>query len=116
VSVARIPQLGGTPQLRQQTAMRELTALVALRADGLRAPLPVPCGTAHAYAQALLQTGDDPVVAAGKVWESRFGFRGEQAEPEHVLTIGETLDFTRLGELALVIWQPLLTREVVEPA
>jgi exodeoxyribonuclease V gamma subunit len=114
VSVARIPQLGGTPQLRRETAMAELNALVALRADGLRAPLPVPCGTAHAYAEAVLQTGDNPVAAAGKVWESSFNFSGEQKEPEHILTIGETLDFSRLGELALAIWQPLLTREVVE--
>ncbi len=94
--------------------MGELNALVALRADGLRAPLPVPCGTAHAYAEAVLQTGDNPVAAAGKVWESSFNFSGEQKEPEHLLTIGETLDFSRLGELALAIWQPLLTREVVE--
>jgi exodeoxyribonuclease V gamma subunit len=116
VSVARIPQLGGTAALRQETAMRELTALVALRADGLRAPLPVPCGTAHAYAEAVLQTGESPLAAAAKVWESRYGYSGEQAEPEHRRTIGAELDFNRLGELALAIWQPLLTREAVAQA
>jgi hypothetical protein len=64
----------------------------------------------------VLQTRDNPVAAAGKVWESRFGYSGEQDEPEHMLTIGKTLDFAALGELALAIWQPLLSREVVEPA
>ncbi|MDE3130291.1 MAG: hypothetical protein KGL16_03995, partial [Acidobacteriota bacterium] len=90
--------------------------LAALRAEGLRAPLPVPCRTAHAYAEAVLQGGDDPVAAAMKRWRSgwyndRF-IAGEVDEPEHRLALGPELDLGRLAELATAIWRPLLAREV----
>jgi exodeoxyribonuclease V gamma subunit len=114
VAIARIPQLGGSPEVRAATALAQLAPLAALRADGLRAPLPVPCGTAHAYAAAALQTGEDPIAAANRVWESRFGYEGEEIEPEHRLALGPELDLDRLGALATAIWRPLLAREVIE--
>jgi len=116
VQVMRIPQLGSTPAVRAAAALAELAPLAALRAEGLRSPLPVPCRTAHAYAEAALQTGDDPVAAAMKRWRSgwfndRF-IEGEEDEPEHVLALGKELDLDRLAGLATLIWRPLLAREV----
>jgi exodeoxyribonuclease V gamma subunit len=116
VQVMRIPQLGSTPAVRAAAALAELAPLAALRAEGLRSPLPVPCRTGHAYAEAALQTGDDPVAAAMKRWRSgwfndRF-IEGEEDEPEHVLALGKELDLDRLAGLATLIWRPLLAREV----
>ncbi|MCL2420186.1 MAG: hypothetical protein FWD04_12915, partial [Conexibacteraceae bacterium] len=115
--VARIPQLGSTPEARQAAALAELASLTELRAEGLRAPLPLPCETANAYAEAI-RAGKDPVAAAMSKWRSgwtNWGFRErEEGHPEHVLAIGSELDLDRLAELALAIWQPLLAREVIE--
>jgi exodeoxyribonuclease V gamma subunit len=113
VRIARIPQLGSTPGVRAAAALAQLEPLTALRAEGLRSPLPVPCGTGHAYAEAV-RSGDDPVAAANRIWASRFGYEGEQDEPEHRLALDPELDLDRLGELAIAIWQPLLSREVVD--
>ncbi len=118
IAVVRIPQLGSTPVVRAATAVAELVPLAALRAEGLRSPLPIPCRTAHAYAEAVLQTGDDPVAAAMKRWRSGWfndnRIAGEEEEPEHELALGEDLDLERLAELAIAIWRPLLGREVVD--
>jgi exodeoxyribonuclease V gamma subunit len=114
VTVARVPQLGPTPELRHRTATAELKALIALRAEGLRVPLPVPCKTAHSYAAATRRGLDDPIEAANEVWGSRFGYTGEDAEPEHQLALPVTLDIDRLGALAVRVWDPLLAREVIE--
>ncbi|MDE3131192.1 MAG: exodeoxyribonuclease V subunit gamma, partial [Acidobacteriota bacterium] len=116
IQVARIPQLGSTPGVRAAAALEQLAPLVALRAEGLRAPLPLPCETAHAYVEAL-RTGDDPVAAALSKWRSGwtdYGFRErEENEPEHRLALDPELDLERLAELAVALWQPLLAREVV---
>jgi exodeoxyribonuclease V gamma subunit len=101
--------------VRASAALAELEPLAALRAEGLRSPLPIPCRTAHAYAQAV-QQGEDPVAAANRAWSSRFGYEGEDAEPEHRLALAGGLDIDRVGELALRVWRPLLAREVVEDA
>ena len=76
-----------------------------------------PCRTGHAYAEAALQTGEDPVAAALKRWRSgwfndRF-IEGEEDEPEHRLALGPELELERLAALATAIWRPLLAREVV---
>jgi exodeoxyribonuclease V gamma subunit len=117
VQIRRLPQLGGSPQVRRETALAELGRLAELRAAGLRSPLPLPCAAANAYAEAALQTGDDPVAAAMRKWRSgwyndRF-IPGEQQDPEHRLALGDELDLRRLAELATAIWQPLLSRETV---
>ncbi len=117
VDVRRIPQLGGSPEVRRATALSELTKLAELRAEGLRAPLPLPCATANAYAEAALQSADDPVAAALKKWRSGWYndrlITGEEEEPEHRLALGAELDLERLAQLAIAIWQPLLQRELV---
>ncbi len=117
VEIARLPQLGGDPELRASTAREELLKLTALRALGLRAPLPLPCDTALAYAEATIR-GEDPVAAARRRWESgwydnRFIER-EDRQPEHRLAFPTGLDMERLGELALPVWRPLLQREVID--
>ena len=116
IRVARIPQLDGNPGVRAAAALAQLDVLTALRAEGLRSPLPIPCATAHAYAEAL-QSGDDPIKAAMREWRSgwtEYGFRErEEDEPENRLALGPELDLDRLGELAEAIWRPLLAREVV---
>jgi exodeoxyribonuclease V gamma subunit len=117
VQVRRIPQLGGSPEVRRATALAELGRLAELRAEGLRAPLPLPCATANAYAEAALRSSEDPVAAAMKKWRSGWYndrlIEGEEEEPEHRLALGAELDLTRLAELATAIWQPLLAREVL---
>lgn len=116
IQVVRIPQLGNTPGVRAAAAVAELAPLAELRAEGLREPLPVPCRTAHAYAEAALQSGDDPVAAALKRWRSGWSgdrfVEGEENEPEHRLALAPELDLERLAELATTIWRPLLAREV----
>ncbi|HET9094597.1 MAG TPA: exodeoxyribonuclease V subunit gamma [Solirubrobacteraceae bacterium] len=116
VQVIRIPQLGSTAGVRAGTALAELGPLTALRAEGLRAPLPVPCRTGHAYAEAALQTGEDPVAAALRRWRSGWYndrlIQGEEEEPEHRLAIGQELDVARLAELATALWRPLFAHEV----
>ncbi|MGC9222044.1 MAG: exodeoxyribonuclease V subunit gamma, partial [Solirubrobacteraceae bacterium] len=114
VAISRIAQLGGTAQLRAQTALQELTMLVKLRAAGMRDPLPLPCGSGHAYAQARLQTGEDAVAAADKVWRSRWGYVGEDADREYRLVRVTELDYDRLDRLAIPVWRPLLRREVLQ--
>jgi exodeoxyribonuclease V gamma subunit len=118
VQVRRIPQLGGSAQTRRATALAELGRLTDLRAEGLRAPLPLPCATANAYAEAALGQGEDPVAAAMRKWRSGWYndrlIEGEEEEPEHRLALGDDLDVDRLAELATAIWQPLLAREVVD--
>jgi len=116
VQIRRIPQLGGSPELRRATALAELGRLVELRAEGLRAPLPLPCATANAYAEAL-RSGDDPAAAALRKWHSGWYddrlIEGEEDEPEHRLALGKDLDLQRMAQLATAVWQPLLAREVV---
>jgi exodeoxyribonuclease V gamma subunit len=116
VQIRRIPQLGGSPEQRRSTALAELGRLVELRAEGLRAPLPLPCATANAYAEAL-RAGDDPAAAAQRKWRSGWYndrlIEGEEDEPEHRLALGAELDLERMAQLAAVVWQPLLAREVV---
>jgi exodeoxyribonuclease V gamma subunit len=114
IQVARLTQLGGSPEVRRAAALAQLGPLALLRAEGLRSPLPMPCATAHAYARAALQTAEDPVAAARREWESSYNRPGERVEPEHLLTFGETLDFDELGRLATALWQPLFAHEVVE--
>ena len=117
VEIARLPQLGGDPGVRSSTAREQLVKLTALRAMGLRAPLPLPCDTALAYAEATIR-GEDPVAAARRRWDSgwydnRYIEREDQ-QPEHRLAFPEGLDMDRLGELALPVWRPLLKREVID--
>ncbi len=117
IQVARLPQLGGDSGVRAQTALVELASLAALRAEGLRAPLPLPCETAHAFAEATLR-GEDPIAAAMKRWRSGWFsdrlIEGEEAEAEHLLAFPAGLDMERLAELAPAVWRPLLQREVID--
>jgi exodeoxyribonuclease V gamma subunit len=119
LSVIRLPQLGATAQARQQRATAELERLCALREVGLREPLPLPCRSAHAYAQAALQTGGDPVAAAMRCWRTGWSrgvhTDGEDADPEHRLAFADgELDIARLAELASDLWRPLFAHELKE--
>ncbi len=114
VVMARIPQLGATAAAREQTALQELERIAALRAQGMRRPLPLPCLTAAAYAGAALRAGEDPVAAANQVWRSRFGSPGEEDEPEHRLVFADGLQLDALAPLAVALWRPLLEREAVQ--
>lgn len=118
VRVIRLPQLGATARSRHERATAELERLCALRELGLREPLPLPCRAAHAYAQAALQVGDDPVAAAMAQWRSgwaRGSYQtGEDAEPEHRLALTGELDIGRLAGLATDLWRPIFAHEVDE--
>ncbi len=115
VAVARIPPLARDQQERRQLALEELGKLAALRAEGMREPLPLPGRTAAEYAQVALRGDGDPESAALGIWASRFRYEGEDAEPEHQLVFGGELPpIEQLGRYALTLWEPLLRRELLE--
>jgi exodeoxyribonuclease V gamma subunit len=120
VALARIPPLGGNPGARRAAAVTELEALLALRAEGLCEPLPLPSLSAAAWIAAR-QAGEDPDAAALAEWRSGFGRDGnlierEDAEPENVLVFGAELPLAGIRLFAPRLWEPLLSRETVEHA
>lgn len=111
--------LAGPLDHRATDLLREL---VELRDLGMRQPLPVPIGTAHAWAEAhLLELrGNDrsPIHAAAREWvtdpNNSFGISGEDADASHVRVYGERAPLDVLIEAGLAgyawqIWEPLLT-------
>jgi exodeoxyribonuclease V gamma subunit len=101
--------------------------LVAMYDTGMTEPLPLPLRTAHAYATRR-RPGNDVAARqnAAFKWLSKR-FPGENAEPPHVAVWGPDapLDVllhpprpgeerdgepTRLGALAMRLWQPMLER------
>jgi len=138
VAVAEIPALGGDAASRRHRALSELSALADLRARGLREPLPLPCLTAAAYANAVLKAGADVAAAtkaADGAWTSTYEWPKEDLEPDHDLVFGGQLSLSelmatlpesdetgegwvatepsRFGRYALRLWAPLLARETV---
>ena len=132
------PQHALVPPL-DHTATALLGQLVDLYDRGLREPLPLPLRSAHAWAEAT-HTHRDADRALGAAWESSDSspVPGEQDDAAHVRVFGrgapvrclldparadETWsdgtnagEQTRLGQLALRLWEPLLARERVSPA
>jgi exodeoxyribonuclease V gamma subunit len=113
-----------------EEALQRLRELVDVHDRGLREPLPLPVETAHAYAEARLARSGDPVYKARSAWqtEERDGaFPREDQDPAFVRLHGRALrlaellgtprdderwddsEQTRLGQLALRVWQPVLT-------
>jgi exodeoxyribonuclease V gamma subunit len=100
-----------------------LADLVALRADGLRAPLPIAGEASLEYAVRRHAGGtvEEALDAAGKAWAGRFGdvtdrhlayvlgtpppFERMTAEPD------DGPEGTRFGALAVRLWAPLLACE-----
>jgi exodeoxyribonuclease V gamma subunit len=106
-------------------ATRHLADLVALRASGLCAPLPVAVKTSAAYAEARVggMSPANALAKARRAWQPDR-FDGEQADPAHRLVWGDeaALDLLladpgagdephRFGELARRLWDPLLAAE-----
>ena len=136
IRVARIPPLAEDPAGRARAAAGELTRLVDLYDRGMCEPLPLPCRTACAWAEAA-RLGDDPAQQAADEWRSSWLKDGsrwlkEDADPEEQLIYGgrtfdellaetpapgesgpgwEETETTRLGRLARRLWDPLLDRE-----
>ncbi|MBC7373362.1 MAG: exodeoxyribonuclease V subunit gamma [Frankiales bacterium] len=89
--------------------------LVALRDEGLRAPLPIATAASHAYAsrRAAGDTDSEAPAAARKAWGDMFG----DATDEHVRYVhgGDVDAFlgtgTRFAALARRLWDPLLAAE-----
>ena len=118
-ATARIGPVGA------EAAREHFTALVGLRDRGLREPLPLVRDASAAWAA----DRGDPARAARQEWDSRFDFRGEDVDPEHVLVFGGALDLespprsdesgpgwatdetTRFGRLAHRLWDGLLAVE-----
>ncbi|MGW0042552.1 exodeoxyribonuclease V subunit gamma [Rhodococcus sp. NPDC003348] len=106
-------------------AREQLAALIALRYEGLRAPLPIATAATAMYAQCRAQ-GDSVAIAvdaAQKEWDSPFGdgkdkhvsyLYGPDA-PLSVLTadVAAGSEGTRFGEQARILWAPLLAAETV---
>jgi len=97
------------------TAHARLDDLVALRDEAMCRPLPLYCGTSHAYVLATRDDqGPDPAEKAGKEWTSGFGWPREDQDPEHVLVLGEqrtvaqVLADPEFAALAHRLWDPLL--------
>ncbi len=102
-----------------------LAELVALRAAGLCAPLPLSTVTGHVYAR-VHQGGASPADAlaeAARAWTNGAG--AERADPAHERVWGRAASAsvltaepgppggepTRFGTLALALWRPLLQVE-----
>ncbi|MCV7074993.1 exodeoxyribonuclease V subunit gamma [Mycobacterium szulgai] len=104
-----------------------LRDLVSLYDAGRREPLPLPLKTSCAWAEAR-RDDDDPYAAALQTWQSNNYRPGDDSEPAHARVWGERprLDAllgpprageempgenTRLGSLAMRLWQPMLCSE-----
>ena len=97
-----------------------LADLVALRAEGLREPLPLPTDAAAAYARAR---GKGVVVANALATAESEWSRFERADAAHVFVRGPGAplilraepgtgaETTRFGTLATRLWAPLLSHE-----
>ena len=113
-------------------ARRHLAELVDLRDRGLREPIPLPVATAAAWAQACFDADPqaDPFLAASREWvasDNPLAPPGEQDDPSHLRIHGAAVPLadilgdprpdetwfpgvtSRLGQLALRVWSPLLT-------
>jgi exodeoxyribonuclease V gamma subunit len=115
VAVARLVPLAPA------VAAEHLAALVDLRDEGMREPLPLPCLTSAAYARAVMRA-EDPIVAGRREWESSYVREREDREPEHQLVFGGVLSFDallaleaagglRFDALAHRLWDDLLMHE-----
>jgi exodeoxyribonuclease V gamma subunit len=103
-----------------------LADLVAIYDAGRREPLPLPLPTSYAWAEAR-RAVEDPLDAARRAWGGKYGdctdaphvkVWGPSAPLEKILGTphpGEevTGEGTRLGALALRLWAPLLSAEVL---
>ncbi|MDZ7675990.1 MAG: exodeoxyribonuclease V subunit gamma [Acidimicrobiales bacterium] len=120
------------PDDRAERALELLGRLVALRRAGLREPLPLPCATGEAWANAA-RWRRTPEENASREWTSTFNRDNEDRDPSHVLVLGGVRPFvhlleqtpaadehgagwdaeqtTRLGRLAHRVWGPILARE-----
>ncbi|MCD2186341.1 exodeoxyribonuclease V subunit gamma [Actinomycetospora soli] len=98
-----------------------LADLVALRAEGLREPLPLFAKVSERYvADRPRRTTKQAFDSARREWSSRYG---EANEPPHVLVWGRDrrlddvagpagdVESTRFGELAVRFWKPLREAE-----
>lgn len=131
--VVELTAFDGPPEHRRQQATAVLADLVTLRARGLCEPLPLPCKTAGAWAEAR-RRGRHPQMAAVRDWESNHRFPGEDADRSHRTVFGGVVrldelaaivptgdecgdgwaedESSRLGRLARRLWDPLLAREI----
>ena len=137
VAIAQIPALAADAADRRKRARALLADLADLRARGMREPLPLPCLTSAAYAQAVaMGSSTPPLMVAQKAWKTAFGSFGEDREPEHQLVFGvdapltqllgpapledeqgdgwHAEETTRFGRLARRLWDSLLASESIE--
>ena len=108
------------------TAVARLGELVALYAEGMRAPLPLTMATSYEYMTA--RDAAQGLARASSVWEESWGRPAEASDPHHVLAFGGVVSFAELlarpplrGErpagrlvgsrfevLAHLLWTPIL--------
>ncbi|MET3805911.1 exodeoxyribonuclease V gamma subunit [Nakamurella sp. UYEF19] len=121
------PSSASFSPLDARRAREHLTALVDLYDRGLREPLPMPIKTSNRYAASVakMQGGDQAVAAARMAWATGK-YPGEDADTAHAVVWGPGASFdrifsgpapaderwtdepTRLGQLSLRLWTPLL--------
>ena len=101
----------------RQKARTYLTQLVELYDAGLREPLPLPLKTSFAYAGSLVKMeGEDQAAFQGRRSWASGKFPGEDDDTPHTLVWGNRAPFdeifgdpaTRLGQLSVQLWGPLL--------
>ena len=132
VTVGRARRSGATVvttgPVPAERARRALADLVALRREGLRAPLPLPPRSALTYARVRVSGGSpaDALDAATREWCGRrfaegsedrayaLAF-GDRPGPEVLTTPapGDEGEPTRFGTLAMRLWTPVLDVEDV---
>ncbi len=102
VAVARLGALGPDPSARRRSALRHLDDLVDLYRRGMREPLPLPCRTAAAWAEAVALDRDP--AGAAREWTSGYDFDKEDKEPEHLLVLRGRLTFDEMLARSGVPW------------
>ncbi|HMC39186.1 MAG TPA: exodeoxyribonuclease V subunit gamma [Acidimicrobiales bacterium] len=138
IRIAEIGPLGGSEPDRRAQALDHLAELVDLYDRGMREPLPMACGASSGWAEGRRRGLDEDglIHRARAEWDPSGEIPGERDQPEHVFQYGRDSDVRvllsapprgdesgfgwaaeerhRFGRLARRLWDPLLSREVME--
>ncbi|MCW2622361.1 MAG: recC, partial [Frankiales bacterium] len=109
-----------------EDALAQLRALVALRDEGLQAPLPVATNASAAYAdrRAGGSTVEEALEAARREFDAMFGDRtdrhlayvlGPDPRFDQLLAEPDAGEGYRFGAVARRLWAPLLAQEALGP-
>jgi exodeoxyribonuclease V gamma subunit len=94
-AIARLEPVDPEPAARARFAHEQLATLIEVYDRGMREPLPLPCLTSAAYAEAV-RSGANAEREAAKEWTSEWNFDHEDRDPEHEYVFGAAISFEEL--------------------